>query len=139
MKASKNSVTLCKLSAFFSVWKHNIWNKLFLRELTSNSNELLIDVYVTNCYFCIFFCHFTLKSTFFFLFFFFLNKEFLMFTRSYTRRFHEASFNKFHSILKEIFFCFLKFMYNIFDFVHIHYNIQWNYRKHWTVEVWSVR
>ena len=60
-------------------------------------------VFTKRCLCNKFFCHFTLKSTFFF---FFLNKQFLMFSRSCTRRFHEASFNKFHSILKEIFFFF---------------------------------
>ena len=33
--------------------------------IITKSNFLLADVYVTNCYFCIFYCHFILKSTFF--------------------------------------------------------------------------
>ena len=72
---------------FFKV--NNIQNYFWQNLIITKSNFLLRDVYVINCYFCIFFCHFTLKSTFF------SNQLFLMFSGNFTRRFHEATFNIF--------------------------------------------
>ena len=61
------------------------------------------DVYVTNCYFHIFSCHFTLKCTFF------SNQQFLMFSENLPRIFN--------SIEKIIFLCFFK----LYIYIYIYY------------------
>ena len=62
----KHSKTLCKLSAFYFFKANNMKQTIFEGiKFKLNLFFLPTDVYVTNCYFCIFFCHFTLKCTFF--------------------------------------------------------------------------
>ena len=87
---------ICLLS-FFKV--NNIQKKLFQRELNSKSYSLLRGVYVTNCYFLIFFCHFALKFTFFW------NQQFLMFSGNLTRIFHEAIPSIYFILFKKQYFC----------------------------------
>ena len=104
---------ICLLS-FFKV--NNIQKKLFQRELNSKSYSLLRGVYVTNCYFLIFFCHFALKFTFFW------NQQFLMFSGNLTRIFHEAIPSIYFILFKKQYFCVfwnVSFTQNIFDCVHI--------------------